>query len=70
MLPISHLKVLQLKLASLARFPGSQPVSFDYRTLDLLMQEECAFGPPNYFAEMLELTYALHRYQLLGLREV
>lgn len=22
------------------RFPGSQPVSFDYRTLDLLMQEE------------------------------
>lgn len=70
MVLISSLKVLQLKLASLARFPGSQPVSFDYRTLDLLMQEECAFETSKYFAEMLELTYALPRYQLLGLREV
>lgn len=36
--PVAALKAEAFRTT--CRFPGSQPVSFDYRTLDLLMQEE------------------------------
>lgn len=47
------------------RFPGSQPVSFDRESLELLEREECVL-PPFSLLNRGELT----RRQFLGVREV